>query len=416
MITPRQLFLRRLFSEWKFQYSVWKTVINWQVVLYVIVPDAAICIYNYALLWVKPPGWFNTLPIRTFLPFVALFACAGTIRIFLEAGDQLFLWQRKNWIKQIERFSLAYAAVNDLFATVLVFILLSPILVIAYKMSAERIAILITFTFLIKMNSGLVKQLISIRLDGWSRTALLMALFVSIQTIFLEGADILLSNHLACILSVTFLSITLFLLMRGRLHRQGTFFADIERESGERLRYASFLLKISGLDLRKPNTRRKRAVLFTNSAFLFRQRNAVNILAETCIKLFWRNGRNLSWYVVLVALCGAILWSTKFLDGLFLWPFLAALIALWVKFFWNEVMASDFMMMFRWKTQARDQAARKSVFLLMLPGFLLVSFAFGYHSFTWLSALVALPVGCAISYFVAGIVCSSNINRLRPRP
>lgn len=47
MITVRKVFIQRVISEWKYQYEVWKTVVDWIVVLYIVIPFLYIFIETY---------------------------------------------------------------------------------------------------------------------------------------------------------------------------------------------------------------------------------------------------------------------------------------------------------------------------------------------------------------------------------
>ncbi len=47
MTTIKKLFWQRLVSGWKYQYSVWKTVVDWIVALYIVIPFSAIFLEVY---------------------------------------------------------------------------------------------------------------------------------------------------------------------------------------------------------------------------------------------------------------------------------------------------------------------------------------------------------------------------------
>lgn len=46
MITPAKLFKKRIVSDWKFQYKVWRMAIDWTVALYIVIPAIILGIYQ----------------------------------------------------------------------------------------------------------------------------------------------------------------------------------------------------------------------------------------------------------------------------------------------------------------------------------------------------------------------------------
>lgn len=121
MITPAQLFFRRVRAEWRFQYGVWKTAIDWTVALYIVIPAALIGLNYYALLWKNQYGWMEGLSFNWLLIAVYIFAWSGWIRTFMEEGDQLFLLRCKGWVKRIVALGLGYSVVLNIFSSFLVF-------------------------------------------------------------------------------------------------------------------------------------------------------------------------------------------------------------------------------------------------------------------------------------------------------
>lgn len=109
MITVSRLFFRRVIADWKYQYQVWKSAVDWIVALYIVIPFSAGFMYYYLTWWRAVPGWLEYIPLNTLSAIIVVFAWSGTISIFVEGADQLFLLQRKVWISRIIKYSLVYA-------------------------------------------------------------------------------------------------------------------------------------------------------------------------------------------------------------------------------------------------------------------------------------------------------------------
>jgi ABC-2 type transport system permease protein len=210
------------------------------------------------------------------------------------------------------------------------------------------------------------------------------------------------SSALLCLLYTV--NLTLLLLIKIRFRINGVFLEDIAREQKERVKHAAAILDISGVSFKKPSSKRKRPIFFSRFNHLFQERNTVNGLTEVFIKSFLRNQNDLIVYVLLITI-GIALVSDPQWSALLLWPFLAFALTQFAKFHWNEVITSDYIKMFQWKSADIRAAAMKSMLLLSTPGFLLISSALGFSLFNWAGAIGILPVGFGLIHYVTKIVC-----------
>ena len=160
MITVPRLFFRRIIAEWKYQYQVWRTAVDWIVALYIIIPFLAIFLNYYLSWWRKAPEWLVYIPLNAFLAIILVFAWSGTIRIFVEEADQLFLLQCKAWISRIMTYSLGYSIIYSFVVTSLLLIILAPFLLLYYGFSSIGVVWLTVFVFVLKNCMGLAKQLV----------------------------------------------------------------------------------------------------------------------------------------------------------------------------------------------------------------------------------------------------------------
>ena len=200
------------------------------------------------------------------------------------------------------------------------------------------------------------------------------------------------------------LLVTLGFLIKMRLNLKGSFYEDIAREQRERLKYVSFLLSLSGVSSPQPGSQKRCPLLFRSSNHLFRERSTVNVLVELCIKAVLRNNNKVYSYVQLVAVCILPILSLPMFWKWLIWLFWAFLFTVFANSYYKEVISSGFVQLFRWKSEDKSKAARGSMFLLMLPGFLLVSLAIGFQTFSWIGACIVLPAGITLGYFVAKFI------------
>ncbi len=403
MITTNKLFYRRFISYWKFQYNVWRTVIDWMVAIYIVIPFIAFGVYQYLLWWRNPPAVLGLIPSSLIMAIFYCIAWSGNIRIFIQQADQLFLLQQQSWIRKIIKLSITYSLIWHLFMIGFQFLLIGPFLVICFNFTAILVLKLFFISYLLGVCLQLIKQLVGLRIRGYKRSVFFIALFICAGLVYINNA-LYVINNLILFLSI-FLLLLLFLglLVRIRINIKGSFVNDVERENAQLLKYSIFLFKLSGVNIEKKKIRRKRPLLFYNSNRIFKKRSTINVLVELCIKTVLRNSKYLLNYVQFMILSTLFVGSFPFWWRLVLWVIFSAIFVRFVSIYWQAVMASEFVSLFQWKVEDRIFAARKALFLMTIPGFLLMSFVLGFQSFSWVGALMALLLGGTSIYYITVI-------------
>jgi len=196
------------------------------------------------------------------------------------------------------------------------------------------------------------------------------------------------------------LSVMLGILIFRRLTIKGTFIEDVTREQYARLRHLNFLLGFVGLNVKRPLLKRKRPILFTCSNPLFEKRHAANCLAELGIKSVLRDIKNIRQYLQMVLVLILIVFTFPAEWIWILWVTFAALLTFFVRSYWPEFISSEFINLFPRNDRIKIAAAKKFMFIMTLPGFMVISFIAGFVSFSWLGAICGMLAGVVIvSYF-----------------
>ena len=401
MMTVTKLFLKRISSDWKYQYQVWKTAVDWIVALYIVIPFFTIFINFYLSWWRKAPEWLAYIPLNAILGIILVFAWSGTIRIFVEDADQLFLLQRKAWIRRIYKYSLGYSVINTLMVTVLLLIILAPFLLLHYGFTQINIIWLTVLIFVLKNCMGLAKQLVEFRFQSWTQRIVRVVIFIITGFYVRESVVLLLRRPGLFYLSLSVLLSTLGFLLYKRVNLKGTFFDDVAREQTAKLRLAKFMLQSAGTYVKKPRIMRKRPLLFRNSKPIFKKRNPVNGLVEICLKAVLRNEGDVGFYLKLVGLYLVMIVSFPGEFKWLLWIVFSIMLTSVVWTSWLGVINEPFVGLFPWLPETKIAAAKKSIILMALPGQLLLGLVVVIQTRSWLEALGMIPIGLMIGYYSA---------------
>lgn len=403
MSTPEKLCYQRIISEWKYNFGVWRTVIDWTVALYIVIPFLAFMGYQYMEWWETTPPWLELLPFSFFAAASLLFAWSGTIRVFLKEADQLFLWNRHQWINSLIRKGITYSILSSLITSVFFFLLLAPLLTGHYRMSIDALISLGFITFLVKIVLGLSKQLLALTFHGFKQWMILRGFFLFSSFLFITCIPYLLSNYTLYIPCILILLLIIRILIGKRFTINGSFLQDIEREYQEKLKYVTFLLGVSGVTIKNPKKQKKQPWLFRNSEHIFHQRTAVNGLVEFGIKSMLRSKQRIRLYISFVFICLLAVLGFSTLKWL-IWLILAFILTNFVSADWKESMRSDFIKLFPWKKEDTHLATRRFLFLTTLPGLMIISAAMGFQTFSWIGAIAVLPVSVGVAFLMSNIV------------
>jgi ABC-2 type transport system permease protein len=406
MLTPAKLFLKRLNAHRKFQWSVLRLVVDWIIALYFIVPVLVILGFNYHSWWVKAPVWITHVPYTLVVIVLYRVATMGTVRLFVEEADQLFLLQHPKWIQRLKQLGMTYSLFFHLVISVGVTALLAPLLYNQYLLSLSQIVLLFLYIFVLRNLSAFLKVFITLRFVGWRYWLCTIGLQLVMSVVF--GFTLLSKKAEPLIWSgeIVLFAILSYFLMKIRLYLKGTFSRDVEHENTQRMKFIALLLKGRVKFDKKRKKRRMKPFFFTHSNLIFKKRIPSNGLIEVYLKSFIRNGVQLRLYIQFLAVGMAFL-ALPFIPKtikIILWLVLAIFFCNWLKTYFYEVLDSPFVQMFSWKESDRQISAQKGIFFVMLPGYSLLSLTIGLTSLTFIGTLQLLLFGGVVAYLMTSVV------------
>lgn len=408
MITSTKIFYKRIVSDWKFQCKVWQMAIDWTVALYIVGPAITLGIYQYIILWQTQPSWPYNLPSQLFAGVIFFFACKGTIRIFIEEADQLFLWQHKNCLNQIFILSIAYSVFLKLCFNGFIFLLLAPVL-IRYQFSIIEFLQLLILSVLTGLCLNFIQQFLSFVYQGIILAVAQTVLFFGAGILFINIIPHTIGHNGLFTVAMLLLLIMLVVLIFRRLTMKGTFFADVTREQFAKLRYLDFLLRFVSLNKKRPLLKRKHPILFSHSDPLFKKRHAENCLAELGIKSVIRDIKNILEYLQMLLVLILIMFS---FPAAWVWGLLVAfvpLITFFIRSYWQEFICSESINLFPRNDKVKYAATRRFMFIMTLPGFIITSFIAGFIAFSWLGAICGMLIGVLIMSYISSRLISLSI-------
>ncbi|NHN30834.1 ABC transporter permease [Paenibacillus agricola] len=405
MTSSFRLFIRRVQSDWGYQIQAMRLVVDWIIALYFVIPVMLIAGYHYYTWLMEPPDWFSWIPLSLVIVVFYIFAWLGTIRYFVEEGDQLFLRQNTRWFKHLMVQGWRYSLMLQGVTTLLLVLLLLPLLVNTYVMSQNQLICLFLVTYLLKVNMGMARQLLTIHLYGIVLWLVRVTLFFGLY--FLYEYQLVHFNEMPMI-SWALIAILLVLLVCisiWRLRQKGAFFADIARESDSRMRIVSILL-IRVVRRKRIRPARKRPVLFGKSQRLFKGTGPGVGLSDFLVKSFFRSGSQWRLTLQFVVVMGAVLFFVPGILKIILLLVAACLLAYWRRRFCKEELAAPFLNLFHIQDKAKHQALQAVTPIMVLPALLLLSLFVGFSLAVWWGPILMLALAVPLAYGTSSVFTS----------
>jgi len=361
----RQIFINRLIEEWKFNFRVVRSVIDWTICLYLIIPALIIFTMFYIESWDHIHHyWVEDIPFWVVIAILLFISFGGNIRSYLYEADLLHLIQEKKIVSSLKRFALLTSLIKSMFGTAIFIFIASPVLMVIYHLKISEVFILGLSIFASKLWMLTIKKIIVSKLYRRIALCISYALFVCVIGVTTS----LIYGTVAMILSF----VLLFYHWRIVTQKNDLFLREIEIENEERTKHIKLIYNFSA-EIEKETVliRKKPMLLFRNSSRLFQQRTEVNGLLELLIKTFIRNRQYVfSYYQILVVCCVAIFLFPIWLKwGMFIAYFF--FIHFWLDRLFVKLMKHPFFSVVKINEDVKFAVSQKFQHWVSLPGLIL---------------------------------------------
>ena len=297
MVWP--IFRHRFKDEWRQKWKVIRSVIDWTIALYLVIPFSIMVPFFYRDWWNETGSyWSSSIPIWIPLSVMGFMTLGGNIRTYVLEADLLFLIEKKERVIALKRLGFMVTLGQILLSLILPVALSLPIFVNIYNERPLTIEVIFVLFVLLKWSVLLIKKYIS---GKWSRGVLMLfvvAVFVLVSMI----ADSPIYGAVALFL---LLSTVIGYFVQG-VKSTADFQNEVETEQSERNQYVNLVYSLSSqIEKENGGKRGRPLILFRNSRRLFQERTAENGLLELCLKAFLRNGTYVRTYVQMISITSA---------------------------------------------------------------------------------------------------------------
>ncbi|MGG3888812.1 ABC transporter permease [Metabacillus fastidiosus] len=281
-MTGRQLFNKRLIEELKFQSGIIRSVVDWTIAVYIIIPALVAAVMIYKEAWQNISlYWHEDLRISFLLVLVFLFSLSGNFRTHIMEADLLYIIQREKLLYGLKLHAFIFSIMLTMLQVIILFICVLPILVKAYHLSLIEILFLYIAVFCFRLFLMTLKKILNRNVYKWTLFPLVSIIFI----LFILNLPYVIYGIGSVI---TIFSIVYFHMKQLRKTNRW-FLKELEIEDRERVRYIQLIMSFSTEVEKAPNRLRKTPFIFPKSKRIFSDDSPEIRLLELLLKSFLRN-------------------------------------------------------------------------------------------------------------------------------
>ncbi|WIY63217.1 ABC transporter permease [Bacillus arachidis] len=340
----KQQFYKRLRYEWQRKWKSIRSVTDWTVALYIIIPAIIFSGIYYRSLWtreltVEEPAYFL---IGLFVFFFATYSRG--MRSFFEQADSLFLIQHPVHMQKLIKCGMLYTCIRISIMNSIVTLIMLPILVKSMGASLLQVVLFwLSFTVFRCMLSLLVRY---IDVRGGKRWVLwIVKIIVFFMSFICLGSGVFLGfKHpvYAVLFIIALIGISL-ILIKQKMNYQRFFFKEVEKEKEESMRWTREIMHFSGQTTKPSNN--SRPWFFPRSKHILGKKSDSRII-ESFIKEYFRSGTSLSFYIKIILMSATSIKVTPWWIALIIIVFSCVAIARYSGDQWNEFAKKMFLQLY----------------------------------------------------------------------
>ncbi len=363
--SPGNLFWRRLRDYIRSQIEVLRSISDWTVWLYLLIPGALLAARLYYGLWMEGlPSFSEALPAGLFPSLMVLIIYRASIILFVQEGDVLFIRMVRHWLSGLILRGAIYSMAMIVIMISFAFVLILPFLVQRLDVNAVEATSYLIFSITMGWTVAWIRHMVSVNYTGWRRKLFLIPA-VGIPCFLYAQASMKWLDEPRWLLMISLLLVfTVILLVRVRLRMQGTFMNDVQEDSKLRIRLTSMLLS-QAVD--KPRATRTKTWIFRNSPYLFRSRSAARRLAGAAVKALFRNPQHRMLYLQFTGACLLVMIGPHFIIKCLLLLAVYTLFTYWHYRYWISFLNDDWITLLPWSPEITSQARLVAIRTMLLP-------------------------------------------------
>ncbi|KMN44946.1 ABC transporter permease [Bacillus paramycoides] len=353
----KQQFNKRLRHELQRKWKSIRSVADWTVALYIIIPALIFMGIYYRSLWMKELSMEETVYFGLGLLAFYFVTFSRGVRSFFEQADSLFLISYPNHMRRLMKFGMIYTFIRIAITNVIVVFIMLPLLMKSMGATIIQIVLFWIFFTVFRFMLSLLMRFINVRVGKrWVLWIIKNVLFSFGLIFFGISLFFIYKNPLFSILFIGLAALLTVVLVKEKMNYKNYFFKEVEKEKEESMRWTRGIMQVGG-HAAKPSSSNKKPWMFPHSKKILGKKADSRII-ESFLKEFLRTSSALMFYVQIVLISSvSIIVTPRWITAIIL-VFALLAIAHYARDYWNEFTKKMFLhlycdegklLLLRWK-------------------------------------------------------------------
>ncbi|KWU62471.1 ABC transporter permease [Bacillus mycoides] len=394
----KQQFNKRLRHELQRKWKAIRSVTDWTVALYIIIPALIFAGIYYRSLWMKELSMEETVYFGLGLLAFYFVTFSRGVRSFFEQADSLFLISYPTHMRKLMKMGIIYTLIRIAITNVCIVFIMLPILMKSMGATIIQIVLFWIFFIVFRFMLSLLTRFINVRVGKRWVLLIIKDVIFSLSLVYF-GISIffIYKNPLYSILFIGLAALLTVVLVKEKMNYKNYFFKEVEKEKEESMRWTRGIMQIGG-HAAKPSSSNKKPWMFPHSKRLLGKK-ADSRIVESFLKEFFRTSSARIFYIQVVCISTvSIMMSPRWIAAIIL-VFTLVAISRYARDYWNEFTKKMFLhlycdegnlLLLRWKADR----------YLLLPAILL----YGIVIFSHFYLLLAVIIGVVFILLIVWIV------------
>ncbi|MEJ9255126.1 MULTISPECIES: ABC transporter permease [Bacillus] len=353
----KQQFYKRLRHELRRKWKSIRSITDWTVALYIIIPALIFMGIYYRSLWIEELSMGETVYFGLGLFAFYVITYSRGVRSFFEQADSLFLISYPAHMQKLIQYGMTYTFIRIAITNVIVVVTMLPVLMKSIGVTKIQVVLFWLFFTVFRFLLSLLTRFIHVRVGKrWLLWIIKNVIFSISLTFFGLSLFLIYTNPVYSILSIGLAVFLIIGLIKEKLNYKNCFFKEVEKEKEESMRWTSGIMQVGG-HTAKPSSSNKKPWMFPRSKKFLGKKKESRIV-ESFLKEFFRTSSARMFYIQIVCISTvSIIMSPRWIAAIIL-AFALVGISRYARDYWNEFTKKMFLhlycdegklLLLRWK-------------------------------------------------------------------
>lgn len=343
-MTSRQLLWQRLKQHWKGQYGVLKSVIDWTVFVYFVIPATVISFFVYKSWWTEIPSWMDGIPVGILFLIFFFLLWGDHFLTFVREADRIFLKRNEKLFLGLKRGGIIYSYLFECLSAAGLCLAIAPFWFRHFDLNIIQLLLFACLWVSLKWLIMGIKGKVDVMIRGWRSFLRGIPIFLGALLIWQFSYRFFIDQaYLLCVALIFFNSFISIALVRPRFTSVYNFERDLAIDQLEKSKWTETIFRIS-MDIEKipiSYSNRKSPRLYSRSNQIFKKRTPKNGFLELFIKVITRDKQYMLSYFQIIGWTSA---AAFFLPPIWLKVAVVGsgciFLLSWIGNVWHKVIAS----------------------------------------------------------------------------